>query len=113
MPEDHILFEIGESAIQPIFNKRLDYIANILRKNPDLQVIITGHTDATGSKDINEKLSMQRAEAVSYYLMKKEVAAKQIVVHSLASEDPAVPGSNQTARCQNRRVVLKLKSIKN
>ncbi len=113
MPEDHILFGIGKSAVQPNYDTRLNYIADVLKKNPDLQVIVTGHTDATGSKAINEKLSLQRAEAVSYFLMKKGVPAKQIIVKSLASEEPAVSGSNQTARSQNRRVALKLKEINN
>ena len=111
MPEDHILFGIGKSEIQSIYEGRLNFNADILRKNSDVQVMITGHTDATGSKAINEKLSMQRAEAVSFYLMKKGVPAKQIVVNSLASDDPAVAGSTQTARSQNRRVVLKLKQM--
>ncbi|MFS8083980.1 MAG: OmpA family protein, partial [Ginsengibacter sp.] len=113
MPEDHILFPIGKSDVQSIYDRRLSFIADVLEKNSGLEVSITGHTDATGSKAINEKLSLQRAEAVSFYLMKKGVSAKQIVVKSMASEVPAVSGSNQSARSQNRRVVLKLEKIKN
>lgn len=113
MPEDHILFGIGKSDVQPIYDSRLNFIADVLKKHPDLQVTVTGHTDATGSKAINEKLSLQRAEAVSFYLMKKGVPTKQIIVMSLASENPAVSGSNQSARSQNRRVVLKLKELNN
>ncbi len=112
MPEDNILFGLGKSAVQPIYGSRLNFIADVLEKNPDLQVIVTGHTDATGSKAINEKLSLQRAEAVSYYLMNKGVSKKQITVKSLASGKPAVTGGTKAARGQNRRVELKFTKLK-
>lgn len=108
MPAEIILFGIGKWAVQPIYDKRLDFIANILKKNPGLDVTITGHTDATGSKEINEKLSLQRAESVAAYLKDKGVADKQIILKSLSFEKPAVTGNTKTARTQNRRVVVKL-----
>ncbi len=112
MPEENILFDIGNSRIQPIYDSRLNYIADVLEKNSDLQVIVTGHTDATGTKVINEKLSLQRAEAVSYYLMNKGVSKKQITIKSLSSEKPAVKGNTKSALSQNRRVSLKLEKLK-
>ena len=111
MPVDNILFATGQSVVQPIYESRLDFIADILKENPGLQVTVTGHTDATGSKAINEKVSLLRAEAVSYYLLNKGVSKKQITVKSLSSEKPAVTGSTKTARTQNRRVALKLSNF--
>jgi outer membrane protein OmpA-like peptidoglycan-associated protein len=111
MPVDNILFATGQSVVQPIYGSRLDFIADVLKENPGLQVTVTGHTDATGSKTINEKLSLLRAEAVSYYLLNKGVSKKQITVKSLSSEKPAVTGSTKTARTQNRRVALKLNNL--
>jgi outer membrane protein OmpA-like peptidoglycan-associated protein len=112
LPEDIVLFGVGKSDVQPIYDTRLNFIADILNKNPGLQVIVTGHTDATGSKAINEKLSLQRAEAVSYFLMNKGVSKKQITIKSLSSEKPAVTGGTPTARSQNRRVSIKLTKLK-
>jgi outer membrane protein OmpA-like peptidoglycan-associated protein len=111
LPEDIVLFGVGKSDVQPIYDTRLNFIADILNKTPGLQVIVTGHTDATGSKAINEKLSLQRAEAVSYFLMNKGVSKKQITIKSLSSEKPAVTGGTPTARSQNRRVSIKLTKL--
>ncbi|MEO6707002.1 MAG: OmpA family protein [Ginsengibacter sp.] len=108
MPAEIILFGIGKWEVQPIYDNRLNFIANILNENPGLAVTVTGHTDATGSKEINERLSLRRAESVAAYLIEKGVAVKQIILKSLSFGNPAVKGNTQTARTQNRRVMVKL-----
>ncbi len=110
-PEENILFATSQSSIQQIYDNRLKFIAGILKKNQELKVHITGHTDVTGSKAINERLSLQRAEAVSNYLIDKGVSQKQIIISSQSSENPAVKGNTPSTRSQNRRVALKLEKI--
>ncbi len=111
LPEENILFSLGKWTVQPIYDKRLNFMADVLKKNSGMQVHITGHTDATGSRAINEKLSLQRAEAVSNYLIEKGVSQKQIRVTSESFENPAVTGNTKSARSQNRRVALKLEKM--
>ncbi len=111
LPEENVLFDLGKSSVQPIYESKLNYIADILLKNPGLQVRITGHTDSSGSRTINEKLSLERAKAVSNYLTRKGVSQSQIVVNSEVFENPAVSGNTKSARSQNRRVALNLEKM--
>lgn len=111
LPEENILFATGKSSVQQIYDNRLNFIAGVLKKNPGLEVHITGHTDSTGSRAINEKLSLQRAQAVSNFLIKEGVSKKQIIVTSESFENPAVTGNTNAARSQNRRVALKLEKM--
>lgn len=108
LPEENILFGLGKKSLQPIYDHRLDFIAGILKNNPDLKVRISGHTDSSGSKEVNERLSLQRAQTVAEYLITKGVFENQIIVHSQSFTDPAVSGNSAAARSQNRRVSVKL-----
>lgn len=111
LPEENILFATGQSSVQPIYDTRLNFIASILKKNSAIKVHITGHTDSTGSRAINEKLSLQRAESVVNYLLEKGVSQQQIKSTSQSFRNPAVTGNTKTARSQNRRVALKLEKM--
>lgn len=108
LPAEIILFGVGRAAVQPIYNARLDFLARVLTAHRSLSVTITGHTDSTGPKIVNEKLSLQRAESVAKYLKNKGMLENQVIIKSASFEDPAVPGTTKTARSQNRRVVVKL-----
>ena len=111
LPEENVLFDLGKSSVKPIYDNRLNFLADILRKNPGLNVRITGHTDSSGSRAINEKLSLQRAEAVAKYMQEKGVVQNQIIVTSESFENPAVSGNTRSAASQNRRVALKLEKL--
>jgi len=108
IPADIILFDIGSSNIRQVYNKRLDYIAGVLKKHPGLQASITGHTDKSGSPAINTALSLKRAENVAAYLRTKGVPTAQLVTNSLTWLEPAVSGHSKSANSQNRRVVIKM-----
>lgn len=108
MPEIIVLFGIGKSDVLPVYDSQLNFVAGILKKNPLLHALISGHTDSSGSKAINQKLSLERAQAVAGYLVNKGISQDQMILESFSSKDPAVTGAGKTARSQNRRVVLKL-----
>jgi OOP family OmpA-OmpF porin len=94
--------------VQPIYYDRLEFIAKTLNEKSNLRVTVTGHTDATGSKQINEKLSLMRAKAVVDYFENKGISAGQLIINSVAAEKPAVAGNTKVDRSQNRRVVVRL-----
>src|SRR5690606_34059020 len=59
-----ILFDFDKADIRPDSQPQLDEIAALLKDNPDLDVLIVGHTDAKGALDYNRDLSLRRANAV-------------------------------------------------
>jgi outer membrane protein OmpA-like peptidoglycan-associated protein len=108
IPADIILFELGKASLQPVYHNRLDYIAGILVKQPNLQAAITGHTDKSGSPEVNKALSLKRAQNVAAYLTDKGVPPSSLVTSAVSFLEPAVAGNSRSASSQNRRVVIKI-----
>ena len=108
IPADIILFELGKANLQPVYQERLDYIAGILMHQPGLQASITGHTDKSGSPEINKILSLKRAQNVTAYLVEKGVVPSSLRTDSVSFLEPAVAGNSSSASSHNRRVVIKI-----
>jgi len=106
MPETVVLFGLGKSAVQPVYFKRMDFIAGVLLKEKTLQVAVTGHSDKSGSPEINRALSLKRAQNISTYLLSKGVFREQIKTTAVSYLEPAVEGNSNNANSQNRRVVI-------
>jgi len=68
-----------------------------------------GHTDSAGTKEMNYKLGLERAEAVKRYLYEQhQVPLHKISVISYGEEKPIAPNKTKAGRAQNRRVVIKV-----
>lgn len=108
MPAENILFATGQAEIEQVYVQKLDYLAEILNQNPQLIIAITGHTDKTGPKVVNELLSLKRANEVKNYFVRKGISLKRMQVSAVAAEDPLVSGDTNKAKMQNRRVEIKI-----
>lgn len=108
LPAETVLFAIGKSAIRPVYNNKLNYLAGILQKDKSLKVSITGHTDKSGSPEINELLSLKRANAVKHFFMDKGIVESRLNIEAVASNEPVLTGSEKPDASQNRRVVIKI-----
>jgi outer membrane protein OmpA-like peptidoglycan-associated protein len=72
---------------------------------------IEGHTDSTGSAASNERLGLERAEAVKAYLYEQhQVPLHKMNVISYGEEKPTAPNDTLEGRAQNRRVVVRVLS---
>jgi outer membrane protein OmpA-like peptidoglycan-associated protein len=70
---------------------------------------IEGHTDSAGPTEFNERLGMERAEAVKRYLYEQHrIPLHKMNVISYGEEKPAGPNDTREGRAQNRRVVIKV-----
>jgi len=78
-----------------------------LKANPNLQVLIEGHTDSMGSDEYNAKLSGQRAGAVWKYLVSKGIDATRLQAKGLGETQPIASNDTEEGRAKNRRVELK------
>lgn len=105
--EDGIKFATGKSALSASAKTNLASFAKTLTTGEDVSaadITVEGHTDSTGSAAVNEKLSKQRAQAVTDYLVSQGVPANRITTRGLASEYPVADNSTAAGRTQNRRV---------
>ena len=74
-----VQFETGSSRLLPLSWGLLDEVARTLRATPQLvQLAVEGHTDSTGSDEVNRVLSLERAEAVRAYLIARGVAPSRL-----------------------------------
>ena len=64
-----VLFDTGKFALRPIAREKLARLGGIVLAHPGLNLDIEGHTDSTGSDELNQKLSDQRANSVRKYLI--------------------------------------------
>lgn len=114
-----ILFASGSSTLsQTAKNSLTQFANNVLKQNTDMDVAIQGHTDNTGFKGVtsaeenasrNQALSLQRAQAVQYYLTSMGVNPVQIrSVEGLGQMAPIADNSTSAGKQQNRRVEVYL-----
>lgn len=100
-----ILFATNKADLNAAAQKNLAQFAEVLKTYDDADVAIYGHTDNTGSLEVNQKLSKNRAEAVSSFLKSKGVTDKQIKeVAGFDYQQPVASNDTKEGRAQNRRV---------
>jgi outer membrane protein OmpA-like peptidoglycan-associated protein len=102
-------FEIGQVNINAKSLQDLDALLQIMTQYPTSSLIITGHTDNTGPRKINDRLSLSRAKKVQTYLVKKGLAENRITLIGMADTQPIASNAKKEGRAQNRRVDLTIK----
>ena len=112
LSEDQGNFAFNKAALPDEAKARLDKMVSDLKADPKgIYIEIEGHTDNRGTPEINEKIGMERAEAVKRYLYEQhQVPLHKINVISYGEEKPVAPNNTKDGRAQNRRVVVKVLS---
>ncbi|MBY0429936.1 MAG: OmpA family protein [Rhodospirillales bacterium] len=103
-----LLFETGQSTMQPGALRRLDPLVSYLQNNPNTTVSIAGYTDSVGSPSTNDQLSQARAEAVRNYLASRGVEGNRIVAQGYGEAFPVASNETSAGRQQNRRVEVQI-----
>ena len=101
-----LLFESGTAQLRPDALAQLEAIVNAATQKGTVRVSISGHSDATGSAQLNDTLSRQRAEQVQALLLERGVAAQLLDVSSHGKNNPLVPTPDGVAEPRNRRVMV-------
>ncbi|MBN8482830.1 MAG: OmpA family protein, partial [Xanthomonadales bacterium] len=104
----------GEGNITPTLQEPtadsiaiLDQAVDVLTRNPDVKVELSGHTDAIGTDAYNQKLSERRAQIVHDYLTSHGVSASQITgVVGYGESKPIDTNDTKEGRARNRRTEL-------
>lgn len=102
----NVTFDTNQSAVRADFYPVLDSVAKVLAKFVDTTLIVSGHTDATGSASYNQQLSQNRAESVAAYLRSRGVDYARMSVRGYGASRPIASNGNDAGRAQNRRVEL-------
>jgi outer membrane protein OmpA-like peptidoglycan-associated protein len=112
LSEDQGNFAFNKTELPPEAKARLDKMVADLKADPKgVYIEIEGHTDNRGTPEVNEKIGLERAEAVKRYLYEQhQVPLHKINVISYGEEKPVAPNNTRDGRAQNRRVVVKVLS---
>lgn len=97
-------FASGSSKLLKTADAKLSEVVNAAREYPQVGLAVSGHTDSTGSKALNQKLSEHRAAAVKAWLVKHGVAADRISTAGYADTKPVADNKTKAGRAANRRV---------
>jgi peptidoglycan-associated lipoprotein len=110
LSEDKAGFKFGKATMPADMQGQIDQIVQQLKANPNGGYIeIEGHTDNVGTKAVNYKLGLDRAEAVKRYLYEnQQIPLHKMNVISYGEEKPIAPNKTKAGRAQNRRVVIKV-----
>lgn len=101
---NNIFFDTGKSELRPESAPELDRLVVNLNENPKMVIEVQGHTDNTGSKEINAKLSQDRADAVREYFISKGIEPDRIGSKGFGEAKPVATNDTDEGRQKNRRV---------
>ena len=103
-------FQFGKADLPDEAKAQVDQLISKLQQDPkNVYIEIEGHTDNLGPADLNEKLGMDRAEAVKRYLYEKHrIPLHKINVISYGMTKPVADNKTKEGRAQNRRVVIRV-----
>jgi outer membrane protein OmpA-like peptidoglycan-associated protein len=99
-------FEPGETSFEPADTQRLDRVVALLREHPEIQLVIEGYTDSRGTEAQNEKVAIERADAVRTALVERGITESRLRTVGVGEDKPIADNSTADGRQQNRRVEL-------
>ncbi|WP_320054789.1 OmpA family protein [uncultured Acetobacteroides sp.] len=103
-----IKFDFSSNEPKVADVEKLKALSEIAKATPAMKITIVGHTCNIASKEVNQRVGMERAQAVKELLLRYGVPNNQLQVESKASDEPVAPNTSRKNRMKNRRVELKI-----
>ena len=103
-------FRFGKAELPDEIKQKIDQMVLQLKEDPkNIFIEIEGHTDGVGSAEVNEKVGLERAQAVERYLFEQhQIPLHKMNVISYGMSKPVAPNKTKEGRAQNRRVVIRV-----
>jgi len=110
LSEDEGNFKFGKAVLPDEIKQRIDQMVSNLKEDPkNVFIEIEGHTDNVGTPIANEKIGLERAQAVERYLYEQhQIPLHKMNVISYGESKPVGPNKTRTDRAKNRRVVIRV-----
>ena len=103
-----VTFDTNSSQIKASGANTLSGVAMVLKEYEKTHINVVGHTDSSGSRDLNMRLSEQRADSVASNLITQGVEASRISTSGVGPDQPIASNSTAAGKAQNRRVTITL-----
>jgi len=103
-------FARNSAELNPVAKAELSTLASALVKTDAKSIKVVGHTDSRGSAELNDALSVKRAENVKDLFVEKGVQASRIKTSGVGSSQPIATNDTAAGRAKNRRVEITVKN---
>ena len=97
-------FDVNSSTVRTSSMSNVNDLAAVLQKYPDTEILVEGHTDSSGSDELNQGLSERRATSVRNLLIKNGIVASRISTIGYGETQPLEDNSTEAGKQANRRV---------
>lgn len=104
----NLIFEVGNSKIDPASYTELDLVVNMMKENPTMVIQLEGHTDYVGAASDNMKLSQRRVESVRSYIATQGIAKSRLKTKAFGGTQPLSRDNTPEAHRLNRRVEVRI-----
>ncbi|MBZ0215481.1 MAG: OmpA family protein [Fimbriimonadaceae bacterium] len=105
---DNVTFDVARSEIKSEFYPVLNSVTAVLREYSQTLVDVIGHTDSDGSAESNLKLSQERADSVTLYLLGQQIDPRRLSSFGVGETEPVAPNNTSAGKAQNRRVEIRI-----
>jgi len=105
---DNVYFDVGRARLREASYTELNELVNYMMRRKNIEIEIAGHTDNTGSKEDNLKLSQRRADRVKKYLINKGIDARRIKAKGYGENQPVAGNNTKEGRQKNRRTEVRI-----
>ena len=105
---ENVFFDTGKSSLRSDSNKALNDLAEVMKLKPALVIEIAGHTDNIGSAPSNLELSLNRANSVKNFLVKKGINAVRVSAKGYGDTQPRATNDTEEGRQKNRRTEVQI-----
>ena len=101
-----LLYDFDSDVIKPTAAQNLKTLAQSLGKYPNTDILIVGHTDATGADSYNQALSERRARSAQNYLVGEGVVPTRLRSAGRGETEPIASNNDEAGMSLNRRVEI-------
>lgn len=101
-----ILFDVDQSALKSAARTNIESLATSLKNNPQTNILIVGHTDATGTDAYNYRLSERRAASVKTYAVSQGISSSRLTTEGRGETESIADNTSDSGKAQNRRVEI-------
>ncbi|MGY6744015.1 MAG: OmpA family protein [Cecembia sp.] len=105
---ENIFFDFDKDELRQESMSSLLRLLEFLKENPQVNILITGHTDNVGTATYNQILSQRRAESVRQFLLSKGIPEARLLSEGKGDQEPIRPNDTAENRALNRRITISI-----
>ncbi|MDN3670026.1 OmpA family protein [Echinicola jeungdonensis] len=103
---ENVFFDFDKADLKKESMSSLVRLKKFMKENPDVDILIEGHTDSVGDDQYNQDLSLRRAQSVKAYLISQGVSGGKLKVKGWGDKKPLVSNDTPSNRAKNRRIEI-------